>query len=104
MHKRKISKHAERRRCQRAISLRGVELALKVGTVIEQDGARIHFLGWRNLLPLDLPGQEKDRLEGTTVVVSRDGTVLTTWRSRIGPARHLRERGHRGIFFRRDGA
>jgi hypothetical protein len=104
MHTQRISKHAEKRRCQRAIPLRGVELALKVGTVIEQDGARIHFLGWRNLLPLELPGHEKDRLEGTTVVVSRDGTVLTTWRSRNAPARRLRERGHRGIFFRRGGA
>ncbi len=73
-----VSAHAERRFSQRGISLEAVRLTLTYGTRIEQDGARVFFLGRRHV-PAIYNGVAS-RLEGTVVVVSRDGTVLTAFR------------------------
>jgi hypothetical protein len=79
-----LTAHATRRMKQRAISQTALDAALRWGTPIEQNGATVFFLGRRHL-PADLTPAEAARLEGTVVVVARNGTVITTFRSRRLP-------------------
>lgn len=96
-----ISKHARRRTSQRGISSDRIELAAMLGTRIDQDGATLFFLGRRQLDRRDISSRDRERLEGLTVIVSRDGAVITAYRNRNGVAGRLRRRGHRGASFRR---
>jgi hypothetical protein len=66
---------------QRAISQTALEMALRWGAPIEQNGATVFFLGRRHL-PADLTPAAAARLEGTVAVVARDGAVITTFRNR----------------------
>jgi hypothetical protein len=91
--RRLLTRHALRRMAQRSISQDAIRLAIQRGLCIEQDGATLYFLGRRHL-PSDLPPAVASRLEGTAVVVERDGSVLTVYRAERIP-RHLRERRHR---------
>lgn len=76
----KFSAHAQSRMSQRRINRSAVSLVLTYGRVIHCTGASFHFLGER-----DLPGhlvREHQRLIGTTVVISRDGEVITVYKNR----------------------
>jgi hypothetical protein len=96
-----ISKHARQRAWQRRILAQEIELAASIGRRIEQDGATLFFLGRRELERHKFISRGQERLEGTTVVVSRDGAVITAYRNRAGVAGRLRRRGHRGFYFHR---
>lgn len=85
-----LTRHAAQRISQRGISLTSVDLTLKHGARIQQDGATLYFLGRRHLPP-DVAPAESRRFEGTAVVVSRDGTLLTAYRIGRIP-RRLRRR------------
>lgn len=93
-----ITKHAQQRLSQRAIDMDAVSIALNFGLKIEQNGATVHFLG-RRQLPRGLARNEADGLEGTTVVLARNGSVVTAYRTqrlpRIIRRRRPRRRSHR---------
>jgi hypothetical protein len=89
-----ISNHARKRTAQRGIELREVELAILIGEDTNQDGAIIFFLGRRQLVENGFISPDRKRLEGLTVLMSRDGTVITAYRNRSGVAARLRRRGH----------
>jgi hypothetical protein len=78
--------HALRRMCQRRIDGTAVSLALQLGLEIEQDGAAVYFLSRRSV-PRDVGPHMRHRLEGTTVVLSRDGQVITVFKTRRLPRR-----------------
>lgn len=88
------TEHAARRMRQRAISPAALNLALRRGVRIEQNGATVYFLGRRHL-PADVAPADAPRLEGTAVVVARDGSVITAFRRRRLP-RRIRRRRPRG--------
>jgi len=85
----RLTPHATRRLPQRAISHAALDTALRWGVPIEQNGATVFFLGRRHL-PADLAPADAARLEGTTVVVARDGAIITTFRCRRLPSRMRR--------------
>jgi len=85
----RLTPYATRRMQQRAISHAALDAVLRWGTRIEQNGATVFFLGRRHL-PADLAPADAERLEGTTVVVARDGTLITTFRCRRLPSRMRR--------------
>lgn len=89
-----MTAHAARRMQQRAISPTALELALRWGARIEQNGATVFFLGRRHL-PADLAPADAARLEGTVAVVARDGAVLTTFRCHRLPSVMRRRRPRR---------
>lgn len=93
-----ITKHAQQRLSQRAIDMDAVSIALNLGLKIEQNGATVHFLG-RRQCPRGLSRDEADGLEGTTVVLGRDGNVVTVYRTqrlpRVIRRRRPRRRSHR---------
>lgn len=90
-----ITKHAGERLSQRNIDMNAVSLAVDFGLKIEQNGATVHFLG-RRQLPRGLTRDEADELEGTTVVLGRDGGVITVYRTHRLPRiiRRRRPRRH----------
>ncbi len=90
-----LSSHALKRMFGRYITSDAVLLTLHYGEQIEQDGARLFHLG-RRQMPTFLSPAKASRIEGITVVVSRDGVVLTVYRQRDIP-RKLRRRGRIGI-------
>ena len=61
-----------------------------LGRRIDQDGAAVFFLGRRQLDRHGIPPRDRERLEGLTVIVSRDGAVVTAYRNRSGVAGRLR--------------
>lgn len=78
---------------QRAIRHDAIMLALRRGEEINQDGAMLFFLGRRHL-PDWMNEEEAAGYEGTTVVLGRDGKLITTYRTKRLP-RELRRRGRR---------
>jgi len=73
--------HFERRQVQRGIRDQVVVLALKFGRrFYEKGGDRVFFLG-RRQLPQGIAPQLADRAQGTAVVVSADGSLITTFRN-----------------------
>ena len=84
-----VGPHARTRMRQRGISARAVELAQAYGEPIHQNGATLFFLGRRHL-PLGTRPSDVHSLAGT-VVVTRHGQVLTTYRCARVP-RRLRRR------------
>lgn len=88
-----LTSHAIRRMSQRAISREAIEITLRHGMRIEQSGATVYFLGHRNM-PSGLSAAETSRLAGTTVVMARDGSIITTFRRQRLP-RSIRKRFRR---------
>jgi hypothetical protein len=89
-----LTKHATMRRAQRAISSSAVAIAIQAGLQRQLDGCVVFFLGRRQLEGLKLEPQELERLEGVTVILSREGRVITTYKNRNGLDCTLRRRGH----------
>lgn len=81
-----LTDHAIWRMQQRAISQTALDAVLRWGAPIEQNGFTIFFLGRRHL-PADLAPADAAHLEGTVVVVARDGSVVTTYHTRRVPGR-----------------
>jgi hypothetical protein len=80
-----LTAHATQRMHQRAITHAALDAVLRWGARIEQNGATAFFLGRRHL-PTELPPAAAARLEGTVVVVDRDGAVITMFRCRRLPS------------------
>ncbi|MCB9540787.1 MAG: hypothetical protein H6704_31585 [Myxococcales bacterium] len=80
---RKLTRHAARRTAQRRIRPQHIELTLEWGREIRQaDGRVAYHLGYREAAWARSKGVlVSERAVGVTVVVARDGAVLTVLRS-----------------------
>jgi hypothetical protein len=80
--------HARLRMAQRGISVEDVRNVLRFGSLNYSGTAVIYFLGKDDIPDNDLRRQQ--RLEGTGVVTSLEGAVITVWRNRRRGARNIR--------------
>ncbi|NOU32092.1 MAG: DUF4258 domain-containing protein [Polyangiaceae bacterium] len=85
-----LTKHARARMTTRAISRIAVEAALEFGRCIEIRGAQIFAIGRREVERFRREGVELGDFEGTQVVVTGGGAVLTVYRN--SDFRGLRDR------------
>ena len=76
------TEHAEKRRAQRNLTSEELDIILTYGQCYYRTGAVFYFLG-RDDLPPDL--QKNDRyakLEGTTLITTLNGDIITAYRNR----------------------
>ncbi len=89
------SNHARLRSVQRNLSPSKIDDVVEYGQVFHKAGGEFYYLRQRDIPQEDdLPEGKKvtdfDRLVGTAVLVSRDGTLITTWRNRRTGLKHIR--------------
>lgn len=77
------SAHFAQRQAQRKVSDQAIVLALRFGDTFFQGADRVYFLG-RKAIPDYVPAPLASRLDGTTVVVGPDKTLVTTYRNPKG--------------------
>ena len=77
------SAHFQRGQDQRNITDGEIALALCYGKRFYEGEDCVYFLG-RKQMPDRLDPQRARRADGTTVVVTRDGHLVTAWRNRKG--------------------
>lgn len=77
-----FSSHAARRAARRNIRRDGVAYVIMHGRLYHRTGARIFFLGARDLPFEDRRDPWASRLVGTVVVMAHSGHVITTYRNR----------------------
>lgn len=77
-----MSNHAIARCRARGISMQAVEAALDFGLHRAIRGADIYTLGWRVVRFWAARGVDLSRFEGTEVVCSHDGRILTVYRNK----------------------
>ncbi|MCB9422242.1 MAG: DUF4258 domain-containing protein [Ardenticatenaceae bacterium] len=86
--------HAEQRMAQRNLSWEDVQIVLMCGQRFHKAGAIFIYLRSRDI-PDELQSDNRfSRLEGTTIVVSRDepGLILTVYRNRQKGVGHIRRK------------
>ena len=87
-----ISRHASLRAGQRNVSARDVTLVMDLGDKIHNGDAIFYFLGKRNI-PNEYKSYDSiSKLEGTTLVISKDGTCLITLYKNKKGLRNLRKK------------
>lgn len=87
------SNHAQRRMAQRNVSMDNIYFVLKNGQWFHRDGVIFVFLGSRDIGKSQLMKQEYARLEGTVVVLSRDGSrIITVYRNRQQGLRKIKQK------------
>lgn len=92
------SKHAKQRMAQRNISIDNIEFILKNGQWLHRAGAVFVFLGNRNIGKSKERDQKYARLEGTVVVLSRDGSrIITVYRNRQQGLRKIKQKAQYGF-------
>lgn len=80
----KLTSHALKRINQRKISDEMLELALKIGCVIYNGGAKFVFVR-RKDIPEDLPRSIAEKIEGIVIVMNPiDGTIVTVYKNKSG--------------------
>ena len=87
------SYHAAERARTRAISPDAIDATLQFGRCRRDRGAEIFTLGWREIRRYAHQIPDLARWEGTEVVCSYDGTIVTVYRNRHPHA--LRDRALR---------
>ena len=91
------SKHAKRRMAQRNVSIGNIEFVLKNGQWLHRAGVVFVFLGSRDIENIQETKQEYARLEGTIVVLSRDGSrIITVYRNRQQGLRKIKQKENYG--------
>ena len=75
-----MTKHAAQRQAQRCISDLQLSLTLDYGQRVHMSCAEICFLG-RKDIPDWIDPRYADKMDGTVVVLSPDGAVITTYRN-----------------------
>lgn len=77
-----VTRHARSRAQQRSIREEQIDIALGYGACIKQpEGRRAYHLGRREIALARKAGVELEGLRGLTVVVARDGALITLIRS-----------------------
>ena len=79
-----FTRHARRRGARRNVAPDAVEYVLAHGRLVRRTGVMFFFLGRRDIPVRDRCASWATRLEGTIVVVSPDGGVVTVYRNRHG--------------------
>ena len=79
-----FTQHARRRSARRNVAPDAVDYVLAYGRMIQRTGAMFYFLGRRDIPPCDRRASWASRLEGSIVIVSPDGAVITIYRNRRG--------------------
>ena len=80
----KFSEHAQIRCAQRQIDPESLAFIKKHGQKIRRTGIMFYFLGRRNI-PQDLRADDRfAKLEGVTLLISADGTLITAYRNPKG--------------------
>lgn len=77
-----LSRHAIKRLSQRNIHMVDVSFVLQFGIQVHNGGALFVFLGSKNI-PTEFQADDRiAKLEGTTLVMSRDGCLITAYRNK----------------------
>lgn len=90
-----LTKHAYERMVTRSISRTAIEAALEFGRCVEIRGAQIFAIGRKEVEKYRREGVDLRDFEGTQVVVTASGTVMTVYRN--SDFRSLRARHHRSF-------
>jgi len=77
-----LSQHARERIARRNLSVEDLEYVLQYGHRLRVAGVRIYHLRRRDIPYSDQRISRVSQLEGTTILVSRDNTVITAYRNR----------------------
>ncbi len=83
--------HARRRCAQRNLSLEAVDYVLANGAAVDRTGVTFYVLRERDLPPAHLRADAVTKLVGTTLLVARDGALITAYR-RPDAYRHARKK------------
>lgn len=78
----RYSSHARSRAARRNLEPADVEYVLAFGTPIQRTGCTIYFLARRDIPRSDRHNSSITRLEGTAVLVAKQGEVITVYRNR----------------------
>ena len=85
------TEHARRRMAQRNVSIEQVWFILEHGLEVHRAGAILVTLRRKDIPELFRSKDEFTRLDGATVVLSREApTIMTIWRNRRHGLRHIR--------------
>lgn len=76
-----LTKHACTRMQQRGIGLDAVDAALTYGRTIHAKGVTFFVIGHKEVQKFSALGIDLDAVAGIQVLVSHDGSVVTTYRS-----------------------
>ena len=76
-----LSKHASTRMRQRGIGLDDIDAALTYGRTIHAKGVTFFVIGHKEVQKFSAHGIDLDAFAGIQVLVSHDGSVVTTYRS-----------------------
>ena len=77
-----LTAHAARRTARRNIAPEALEYVLTYGRRIQRTGVTFYFLGRRDVPAADRKASWATRLEGTVVLLSKDGALITVYRQR----------------------
>lgn len=89
-----LSYHAQQRLAQRNLDQRAIDYVLKHGRLIRRTGVQFYVLGARDVPLQDRRRSSISRLIGTTILVARDGTIITVYRNRRTLRAIARKRKH----------
>lgn len=78
----RFSSHARSRAARRNLEPADVEYVLAFGRPLQRTGCTIYFLARRDIPRADQHNSSIARLEGTAVLVARQGEVITVYRNR----------------------
>ena len=85
--------HAEQRMAQRNLSLNDVLFVLKHGKCYHRAGAMFFYLRGKDIPKRRQRDQKISKLEGATVILSRDApAILTVYRNRDNGLRHIKRK------------
>lgn len=90
-----LTKHAYERMIARSISRTAIEAALEFGRCVEIRGAQVFAIGRKEVAKYRREGIDLREFEGTQVVVTASGAVMTVYRN--SDFRSLRTRGRRSF-------
>lgn len=87
----RLSRHAAVRISQRNIRAEDIAFVMRFGRHLHNGGALFVFLGQRNIPDEYRTDDRIAKLEGTTLVMSRDGCLITAYKNKKGLKKVLKK-------------
>lgn len=87
-----FSKHSITRMAHRNLSLNDVDYVVSNGKQFFGGGLETYYLRQRDLPASDRRKDTFSKLVGTAVLISNDGTVVTTWRNKRTGLKKIRRK------------